>query len=49
MCTREFATQLQERGVNDGHIILLNRYVVTIHVHVMVYRSWINTGIFCRG
>lgn len=33
VCTREFMTQLKERGVNDGHIFLLNRLVVLIRFH----------------
>ena len=29
--TREFIKQLRDRGVDDGHVILLNRYVLGIY------------------
>ncbi len=31
ICNREFMTQLKERGVNEGHLFLINRYVYTKH------------------
>lgn len=33
ICTREFMKQAKEGGVEDGHIFLLNGYVVGIEIH----------------
>ena len=34
VCNREFMTQLKERGVDEGHIFNINRYIVYLqHLH----------------
>ena len=34
--TREFIKQLRERGVDDGHVILLNRFVCCVTCKILM-------------